>query len=161
MRSGGDNIIGYAALIAEKRARILAANPQAYQKITGKAPPPPVRLEIKPPRLEIKPVLERGRYISPSLIKLIDLVARNADISPEAIRGGGRTVRLVNARFCIANLAEKFCPRLSARAIDDGMLRGEGCCMWARGRHQDRLRIYPDYAALYERCLAELQGCAP
>jgi len=160
MGSGGDNIIGYAALIAVKRARILAANPQAYQRITGKAPPP-VRLEIKPPRLEIKPVLERGRYISPALTKLIALVARNADISPESIRGGGRTVRLVNARFCIAKLAEEFCPRLSGRAIDDGMLRGEGCCLWARGRHQDRLRIYPDYAALYERCLAELQGCAP
>lgn len=111
--------------------------------------------------VKVRPTFEKGRYISPGLTGLIKLVARHADVAPESIRGGGRITRLVNARFAIANLAAEFCPRLSARAVDDGMLRGEGSCLWARGHHADRLHQYEDYAALFERCRVELLERAP
>jgi hypothetical protein len=97
MAGGGDIVVAYAALLAEKRERVLAANPQALQKITGEAPPPQPA-----PMLKTKPTFEQGRYIPPSITRIIALVARQSDVSPDSIRGSGRVTRLVNARFCIA-----------------------------------------------------------
>lgn len=105
---------------------------------------------------EVHALFDKGRYIPRSLTRIIGLVARHADISPEAICGAGRYTRLVNARFCIGKLAEEFAPRQSARAVDGALLRGEGCTVWYRDRHADRMKLYTDYAALYERCRAEL-----
>jgi hypothetical protein len=156
MAGGGDIVVGYAALLAEKRERVLAANPQALQKITGEAPP-----RQPAPVLQTKPIFDKGRYIPPSITRLIVLVAKHSDISPDAICGAGRVARLVNARFCVGKLAEEFAPRQPANAVDGAMLRGEGCTVWYRARHADRLKLYPDYSALYERCRAELRGREP
>jgi hypothetical protein len=148
----------FLAALINKRDRVLAANPQAHEKIMG------FDAYVKPsaPRpTPAKPTFEMGRYISPRLTRLIELIARHADVSPEAIRGDGRKHRLVNARYCIANIAEEFAPRLSARAIDDGMLRGEGMTLYYRMRHRDRIEMYEDYLALYDRCRAELLSGVP
>lgn len=133
-------------------------DPVTLRRLQARLPAP----EAPAPRRDapvLLPIYDgRGRYISPTLTRLIALVARHSDVSPESVRGAGRVHRLVNARYCIANLAEEFASRLSARAVDDGMLRGEGLCIYYRARHRDRLEFYPDYLALHERCLAELLG---
>lgn len=103
-------------------------------------------------------LFDKGRYIPPSISRLIIVVARHADLSPDAICGEGRNTRVVNARFCIGNLAQEFAPRLTTRAVDDALLRGAGCSAWYRERHLDRMAQYKDYAALYERCRVELLG---
>lgn len=157
----GDGAEFLATMIA-KRDRILAANPQAYARIMGAPPPVPLSLPPAPePIVVVQPAFARGRFISATLTRLIELVARHSDISPESIRGSGRVHRLVNARYCIANLAEEFAPRLSARAVDDNMLRGEGMTLYYRMCHRDRLEMYEDYLALYYRCRAELLVAAP
>jgi len=110
-------------------------------------------LPMPQPNKPRKPIKDR-----PSIHGLIALVAYNADVSPDSIRGGGRVTRLVNTRFAIAKLAEEFAPRLSAWQVDDAMLRAHPMTRWYRERHADRTRLYPDYKALYERCRAELLG---
>lgn len=142
--------IGIVAGLQQKRADVIAANPQLAERINGKKAEPLAAIKIKQ-------TFEKGRYIPPSLTGLIELVARLADLHPEAIRGNGKRAALVNARFCVANLAEEFAPRLSCWAIDDGMLRGMGMARWYRERHRDRIELYPEYGALYERCRAELR----
>ena len=116
---------------------------------------PPVMV---PRQLVIRQTFEKGRYISPKLTRIIALVARHCDVSPDAVSGGSKVHRLVNARYCVAKLTEEFAPRLSGLAVDSGMLRGEGSTAYYRSRHADRCKLYPDYAALYARCRAELQG---
>ena len=117
------------------------------------APPPP-----KITRIVQHAVYEKGRYIPPSATRIITLVARHADVSPEAICGAGRITRLVNCRYAIAKLTEEFAPRLSSLQVDSAMLRGEGSTLYYRSRHLDRCKLWPEYAALYERCRAELLG---
>lgn len=155
MSGAGDGAEFLAELI-DKRDRVLARNPHAHARIMGNAGPKPRLPSVPAPILVVRPTFERGRYVSPTIARLIELVGRHSDVSPESIRGAGRVHRLVNARYCIANLAEEFAPRLSARAVDDNMLRGEGLCLYYRARHRDRLEMYEDYIALYERCRAEL-----
>jgi hypothetical protein len=161
MPSAGDGAEFLADLIA-RRDRVIAANPHAHDRIMGQAPkfsPAPVP-SVRP--ATIRPMFERGRYVSPALTRLTALVARLASLSPEAIRGEGRKVMLVHARFCIANLAEEFAPRLSCGSIDNGMLRGQGMTAWHRARHRDRIEMFPNsYGDLYERCRAELLAGAP
>lgn len=126
-----------------------------YRGMPDPLAPPPVK---KPARLVQHAVYERGRYIPPSATKIITLVARHADVSPEAICGGSRVTRLVNCRYAIAKLTEEFAPRLSALCVDSAMLRGDGSTLYYRSRHEDRCKWWPEYAALYERCRAELLG---
>ena len=117
------------------------------------APPPP-----KVARLVQHAVYEKGRYIPPSATRIIALVARHADVSPDAIVGGSRVSRLVNCRYAVAKLSEEFAPRLSALAVDSALLRGEGSTLYYRSRHVDRCKLWPEYAALYERCRDELRA---
>lgn len=112
----------------------------------------------KIPKHVPRPVFEKGRYSPPSITRLVALVAKHADTSSESIRGNGRVKRLVNARSCVAKLAEEYAPRLAAQAVDDAMLRGRGMTIWYRERHEDRSALYPDYKALYERCRDELRA---
>lgn len=108
--------------------------------------------------LLVHPVFEKGIYIARSITRIIVLVAKQADVSFDSIRGLGRVTRLVNARSCVAKLAEEFAPRLSAGAIDDAMLRGHGMTAWYRARHEDRVKLCPGYSELYERCRDELKA---
>lgn len=116
----------------------------------------PKPVEQPRPVLKVRPIYEKGRYIPKSLNDLMALVCRHAGISLPALTGLGRSQRLVNARACVANLAEEFCPHQSADAVDNAMLRGSGLTIWHRQRHRDRIELHPEYGALYERCRAEL-----
>jgi len=148
----GSHDIGIVAALLERKARIAAANPHLAEKITGTKPAPGVVLQP----IILKPIYEKGRYIPRSLNELVAFVGRQTDLHPDAICGNGRTRRLVDARSCIAVLAKIYAPRLSARAIDDGLLRGHGTCIWYRERHRERLKLYPEYAAMFVRCEFEL-----
>jgi len=147
---------GHYLYLQERRQRVIAANTDrmskgALQKIGAVFP------VTKPaPALVIRPLFEKGRYIPRSLTDIIATVAKLADMSPEAICGMGRRRHLVDARACIANLAEEFAPQQSELAIDDAMLRGHGMARWYRERHRDRLELFPSYAALYHRCHAAM-----
>lgn len=147
----------FLADLLERRERILRANPQAHARIMGVPAPPPAKITAPPASAVIRrPLFERGSFISPTMARIIELVARHSDVSPESIKGDSRVHRLVNARYCIANLAEEFAPRLSARSVDSNMRRGDGICVYYRARHRDRLEMYEDYLAIWERCRAEL-----
>ena len=121
-------------------------------KITGK----PAPAEVIERAIETLPIFARGRYIQHSLSGLIDAVCLLTDIHRAALTGNGRTRRLVDARSCVAVLAEEFAPRHSAQAIDDALLRGSGMATWYRGRHNDRLLLFCQYAAVYGRCRAAI-----
>lgn len=144
---------GYADYLQERQARIVAANPHLAAKITGRTPVAGIPGE---PIKIVRQIFPKGRYTPRSLSSLIVLVARMADLHPDAISGNGRSRRLVDARSSVAVLAEMFAPRNSARAVDDALLRGEGSTHWYRERHADRLKAYPEYEALYSRCLTYL-----
>jgi hypothetical protein len=142
-------------LVDELRARtaaVVAANPHLAAKITGRA-----EAVVAPlPAIRVQPLFARGRYIPRSLSDLIDAVCLLTDIHRDGLTGHGRTRRLVDARSCVAVLALEFAPRHSEQAIDDGLLRGSGCCAWYRARHEDRRKLYPQYAALFDRCHAAI-----
>lgn len=109
-----------------------------------------------PQPIVFNPIFENGRYIPRSLKDLIGLVATHSGLTREAICGNSHRRKLVDARSCIANLAEEFAPHQSMRAVEDAMLRGAGLCAWYRDRHSDRIAQFPEYAALYERCRSYL-----
>jgi hypothetical protein len=149
---------GHYLYLRERTQRVLAANvgrlsESARQKIGVDKPEP---VSQPRPALAVKPLFAKGRYVPASMDRIIAVVARLGYLNPAAIYGSGKRQHLVNARFAIANLAEEFAPHQSDRAVDDAMLRGVGCTSWYRERHRDRLEAYPDYAALYQRCHAEL-----
>lgn len=133
---------------------LLLAMLQSRPRYLGMDTHPMRPVRPAPPR----PVFEKGRYIPPSITRIIHLVARNADVSPEAICGAGRITRLVNCRYAIAKLSMEFAPRLSALAVDSAMLRGEGSTLYYRSRHDDRCALFEDYQELYRRSRAELQA---
>ena len=139
----------YHWLKARERG-VIAANPHLEAKITGQKPKP--GKPAKP--IKLRPIFPQGRFLPRSLSDLIDVVCGQMDLHPEAIRGNGRTRRLVDARSCVAVLAARFAPRNSAQAVDDALLRGSGCCIWYRDRHTTRCKTFPEYAALFDRCLA-------
>jgi len=143
---------GHFHFLQEQKARVLKRNPHLAQLITGEKAP----TKAHPAKLVVKPIFPRGRYIPRTIDDLIILVARHSDQHPLAISGNGRTRRLVDARFCIGVLAKDFAPRQSPAAIDDALLRGSGMTIWYRSRHEDRIRLYPEYGVLYERCLLAL-----
>ncbi|MBS0219164.1 MAG: hypothetical protein JSR91_00330 [Proteobacteria bacterium] len=141
--------------LVDRRERIIAAN---TPRMSGAALARIAPRKAVATRQAVKAhaVYEKGRYIPPLITRLMALVAHHASVSVEAITGFSRRRTLIDARFCIANLAEEFAPRLSDRAIDDAMLRGVGCCAWYRNRHRDRLERYPSYRRLHAACRAEL-----
>lgn len=143
--------LGLVDELRERTAAVVAANPHLSVKITGRAALPEVIAAI-----QTKPIFPRGRYIPRSLSDLIDAVCLLTDIHRDGLTGNGRTRRLVDARSCVAVLAEEFAPRHSAKAIDDALLRGSGCCVWYRERHEDRRKLYPEYAAMFDRCRAAI-----
>jgi len=149
----GSHDIGIYAELQERRASIARANPHLAEKLTGQKAPP-IKVALGP--VIVRPFPERGRYIPRTLNGLVAFIGRQTDLHPDAIYGNGRTRRLVDARSCIAVLAQVYAPRLSAAAIDDGMCRGSGTCIWYRARHRDRMKLYPEYAAMFVRCEFEL-----
>ena len=144
--------LGLVDELRERTAAVVAANPHLAMKITGK----PAPAEVIERAIETLPIFARGRYIQHSLSGLIDAVCLLTDIHRAALTGNGRTRRLVDARSCDADLAEEFAPRHSAQAIDDALLRGSGMATWYRGRHNDRLLLFCQYAAVYGRCRAAI-----
>ena len=149
--------LGLVDDLRERTAAVVAANPHLSKKITGEPAPAGV-----PPRaIRTRPIFPRGRYIPRSLSELIDAVCALTDIHRDALTGEGRTRRLVDARSCIAVLAAEFAPRNSYQAVDDALLRGSGCCVWYRDRHEDRRKLYPEYAALHDRCRAAIKRGLP
>ena len=148
MANGDD--IGIYAELQERKARIAAHNPHLAEKLGAPKP----KAGVEP--IVVKPIFDKGRYVPMHLASLIAFVATQTDLHPDAITGNGRSRRLVDARSCIAVLAMQFAPRLSARAVDHGLLRGEGTTIWHRARHLDRIKLYPEYGALYARLLAAL-----
>lgn len=148
--------LGLVDDLRERTATVVAANPHLTLKITGKPP-----LDATSPVVRPRPLFARGRYIPHSLSELIDAVCVLTDIHRDALTGNGRTRRLVDARSCIAVLAAEFAPRNSYQAVDDALLRGSGCCVWYRDRHEDRRKLYPEYAALHDRCRAAIKRGLP
>lgn len=147
-------------LVDELRARtaaVVAANPHLALKITGRAEPVDAAL----PEIRVRPIFTRGRFIPHSLSNLIDAVCLLTDIHRDTLTGTGRTRRLVDARSCVAVLAQEFAPRHSYQAIDDALLRGKGCCVWYRERHEDRRKLYPEYAAMHDRVRAAIKRGQP
>lgn len=86
------------------------------------------------------------------LALMMEVVCAQMDISVAALRGTTQPVRLVRARAIVAQLCLEFCPRYSAYAVDEAMLRGSGWCIWSRSRHLDRCEQFPSYAMTFERC---------
>ena len=149
--------LGLVDDLRERTAAVVAANPHLAKKLTGK----PVPAEVIERAIETLPIFARGRYIQHSLSGLIDAVCLLTDIHRAALTGNGRARRLVNARSCVAVLAEEFAPRHSAQAIDEALLRGSGMATWYRSRHNDRLLLFPQYAAVYGRCRAAITRAQP
>lgn len=143
--------------LQERKASVLRRNPHLFELITGYKDVTTVPLPPLPP-VAPKPMFPRGRYVPRTLDDLIILVAKLSDQHPLALSGNGRTRKIVDARSCVAVLALKFAPRQSPSAIDDALLRGVGTARWHRERHADRLKLYPEYAALYARCLEALEA---
>lgn len=146
--------IGIAADLKARRDAIVAANPQAAKRILGADAAKTADLRKAIP----KPVFPRGRYIPPSIGDIITIVARVSGIQAAAILGEAHTRALVHARFAIANLTEEFAPRVSPRAVEDAMNRGDGLCKWYRERHRDRLELYPEYLRLHADCVAVMRA---
>lgn len=144
--------LGLVDQLRERTAAVVAANPHLALKITGRAEP----VDEPLPEIRTQPIFPRGRYIPHSLSNLIDAVCLLAKIDRDALTGHGRNRLLIDARFCVAALAAEFMPRHSYQAIDDALLRGKGCCVWYRERHEDRRKLYPEYAALHDRCRAAI-----
>jgi len=149
--------LGLVDELRQRTAAVVAANPHLAEKITGRAAP----VDAPLPEVHARPIFPRGRYIPLSLSNLIDAVCLLTDIHRDGLTGHGRTRRLVDARSCVAVLAEEFAARHSAKAIDDALLRGSGCCVWYRERHHDRRKLYPEYAALFDRCHAAITRGRP
>ena len=149
--------LGLVDELRERTAAVVAANPHLALKITAK----PAPAEVLERAIKTLPIFARGRYIQHSLSGLIDAVCLLTDIHRAALTGNGRTRRLVNARSCVAVLAEEFAPRHSAQAIDEALLRGSGMATWYRSRHNDRLLLFPQYAAVYGRCRAAITRAQP
>ena len=149
--------LGMVDELRRRTAAVVAANPHLAEKLTGK----PVAAEVLERDIQKLPIFSRGRHIKHSLSGLIDAVCLLTDIHRDGLTGNGRTRRLVDARSCVAVLACEFAPRHSAQAIDDALLRGSGCCVWYRERHDDRLNLYPQYAAAYGRCRAAIKRAQP
>ena len=137
---------GHYEMLQARKERVVAANPHLAHKIMGTRRPEVVIYPAAPPAPPVK------TYRPPALDGLIEMVAYQIDSSADSIRGLGKQRKLVNARFCIAVLAAEFNPRLSARAVDDALLRGENMTIWYRERHRDRCAMIPGYEALYNRC---------
>lgn len=144
--------LGLVDELRERTAAVVAANPHLARQITGRAEPVNAPL----PEVRTQPIFPRGRYIPHSLSTLIDAVCLLTDIHRDALTGTGRTRRLVDARSCVAVLAADFAPRHSYQVIDDALLRGSGCCVWYRDRHEDRLATFPEYRAMHDRCRAAI-----
>lgn len=149
--------LGLVDELRERTAAVVAANPHLARQITGRAEP----INAPLPEIRTQPIFPRGRYIPYSLGNLIDVVCLLTDIHRDALTGHGRTRRLVDARSCVAVLAAECAPRHSAQAIDDALLRGSGCCVWYRERHEDRRRLYPEYAGMFDRVRAAIKRGQP
>jgi hypothetical protein len=111
----------------------------------------------------VEPVTINGhahsRVYSPreKIAHLMGEVCRLAGIGVVDLRGTRQRVSLVNARSCIAVLAEEFYPQAPADTVGDVMLRGKGWTQWARGRHVDRLALYPEYKQIVDYCRANIE----
>lgn len=116
-------------------------------------PPPP----LPAPKMPIEPP-PYYRTLQPAgtIARIMDVVCAQTDLGIHNLRGFGQTRRVVNARAVVAVLAEEFAPRLSARAVDDALMRGDGMTIWYRERFQDRCILYPGFRELYWRCRAAL-----
>lgn len=112
------------------------------------------------PRI-VEPVVVRRLPPPPTakaIGRVIETVSRYSGVSVPAIRGHAQPAKICHARSCIAVLAAEFAPRISLKAVDDAMNRGEGITHYYRGRHNDRCKLFPEYAALYRACRASLLG---
>lgn len=138
--------LGLVAAAQDKLASAARVNGHAVRKKIGAPAPTPIP-EIHPPR-----PFPRGRYTSPSVERLIDLVCREAALSRDAILGNRNHWQFVNARSVVASLAEEFAPAVSSAIVESTLNRGVGWAYWVRDRHSDRVAAYRTYAVLYERC---------
>lgn len=148
--------LGLVDDLRERTAAVVAANPHLSMRLTGK--PAPVAVA---PKTRSRAIFERGRYIPRSLSNLIDTVCLLTDIHRDALTGNSRTRRLGDARSCVAVLAREFAPSHGCKAVDDALLRGSGMTAWYRERHEDRLRLYPEYAAMHDRIRAAIKRGQP
>lgn len=142
--------------VQARAQRVIAANTgrlsaEALQRLGAPTPVSKPR-----PAVVVRPIFEKGRYIPKSLANIIEIVAKAARLTPAILCGLGKRRHMVDARSCVAVLAEQFAGHQSECAVDDAMLRGHGMTRWYRQRHTDRLALYPQYAALYQRCHAEM-----
>lgn len=65
---------------------------------------------------------------------------------------GRQSIRLGHARACIVVLVREFFPEFTIRSIETALLRADGWGHWALGRHEDRMKVFPEYAQLYFAC---------
>jgi len=148
--------LGLVDDLRERTAAVVAANPHLSMRLTGK--PAPV---AAPSKTRSQPIFPRGRYIPRSLSNLIDTVCLLTDIHRDALTGNSRTRRLGDARSCVAVLAREFASSHGCKAVDDALLRGSGMTAWYRERHEDRLQLYPEYAAMHDRIRSAIKRGQP
>ncbi len=148
--------LGLVDELRERTAAVVAANPHLSKKITGRE-----ASVVAPAPVRTLPIFPRGRYIPRSLSNLIDTVCLLTDIHRDALTGNSRTRRLGDARSCVAVLAREFASSHGCKAVDDALLRGSGMTAWYRERHEDRLRLYPEYAAMHDRIRAAIKRGQP
>lgn len=86
------------------------------------------------------------------VVRILEIVCQQMDVSVAAVRGTSQSVRLVRARAITAQIAAEICPRVSAYGVDKILDRGSGWCIWTRSRHLDRCEQFPSYAMTFERC---------
>lgn len=142
--------IGHYDLLRERAERVAKANPHLAGRILGikiekPAPPPPSK-----PILVVAP-----RKLPNSIWRVMHLVAEQSGLTINDIRGNSKRAAVVNARSVIANLCVLLLGK-SFDSLDRELNRGDGMSDYYIKRHGDRLKLYPEYRELYERCAKEL-----
>ncbi len=95
-----------------------------------------------------------------SLREILDLVCAESGLSLEALQGRGKTVRLANARSCVAVLAARFSNPRSGSAVDRLLSKGDGVSRRLRADHGRRAEAVQSYRLIYARCLSALSPAA-